>query len=121
MTRLWRRRQFQSAAYAWKRECESELVARIKIAEAILSADRQELAELRLLEGEQLARRYGCYSPAEVDQTMALQREFIENLGWVWAIEGRWQKSGNRPLEDWAKPAGIRKSAAVQGLNETYF
>jgi hypothetical protein len=82
----------------WKRERESDLIARIKITESILAADRQELAELQALEGEQLARRYGCYSPAEVAQTMAPQREFIENLGWIWAVEGRWQDFGKRQL-----------------------
>jgi hypothetical protein len=84
---LWRRRDFQAAAYRWRNERIGQLQAEARILEALLDATRNDLATMRRLHGEHLAIRFGWESPAEVEATLEPAREFTEEIQRIW-IEG---------------------------------
>ena len=78
------RRAVLAAAYEWKREREMELRLRLEIEAVLLRSLRTELAELRQLEGAELAHRFASETPADLARTMRGKRTWLEGLKWLW-------------------------------------
>ena len=86
-------RKLLAAAYDWQRETEAQLKARIYIEETILKSMRTELADLRKLQGSELAARFGCETPAAVAKTMSSKEEWTDLVGEIFMhaiLEGKW-------------------------------
>jgi hypothetical protein len=88
-------RRTLAAAYEWRRECEAILLARIHIDCSMVQSLRTELAELRQLEGQELAARYLWESPAELERTLRGKREFLDELRSL-GLHAYWRAELNR-------------------------
>jgi hypothetical protein len=79
-----RSRRFLADAYVWKRERVGQLQAECQILETLLRATREDMAEVRSLEGEQLALAYGWMAPGEVEEAMREKREYQRTIESTW-------------------------------------
>ena len=77
-------RQQLAHTYLWQRELISQLQARIRIAEALLRSLREEIAEVRSLEGDSLRFRFQCESLADLQRLFREKREYVRRLEDLW-------------------------------------
>jgi hypothetical protein len=102
MTAPYRTRKMLAAAYDWQRDKEVRLVQRIRLMSALMHSLRQELAEFRQLEGEELARRFCSESLEEIEQTMGYNEQRFQEVAALWTKV----RQENRPA-DLEPPAPI--------------
>lgn len=106
--KLFTQRKVRATAYAWKTEKLHQLDMEMEIQWKLLESLHRRKAELAALQGSELAARFLCETPDEIEKVIQGKHDWLEELKAMWC----WSKHPLQTPDEYASVSQIETERA---------